>query len=77
MTLVSRSFVLRLLATVFVVLAGFIAAMGENSPADLIALAESAYATRYVEESMIRPSLCSRPFFPNLIRFRFNPKRTC
>jgi len=33
-------------------LAGFVTACGADSPADLIALAESAYATRHVEESM-------------------------
>ena len=51
MICVSRSSVL-CLSIALVLLAGFVTACGADSPADLIALAESAYATRHVEESM-------------------------
>ncbi|MFC2078458.1 TRAP transporter TatT component family protein [Candidatus Bipolaricaulota bacterium] len=52
MTRPPRSF-MQHLAVVLIVLVGFVTAMGEDSPTDLIALAETAYATRHIEESMI------------------------
>jgi len=48
---VSRSSVLCCVAAL-VILVGFVTAMGDDSPADLIALAGTAYATRHIEESM-------------------------
>ncbi|MFC2094817.1 TRAP transporter TatT component family protein [Candidatus Bipolaricaulota bacterium] len=49
-----------------IVVAGSVTAVGEGSPADLIAAAESAYATRTIEESMLEAISSLEAVLPNL-----------
>ncbi|MFC2105903.1 TRAP transporter TatT component family protein [Candidatus Bipolaricaulota bacterium] len=62
---VSRSSVLYCVAALGI-LAGFVTAMGDDSPTDLISLAESAYATRHVQESMNQAITALEAILPEL-----------
>ena len=65
MICVSRSSVL-CLSIALVLLAGFVTAFSTDSPADLIAQADSAYMTRHVEASMIQAISSLEAILPEL-----------
>ena len=54
------------LALVFLLFAGFVSALGEDSPMDLIAQADLAYTTRYLQESMTEAIALYEAVLPNL-----------
>ena len=53
-------------AVIFSLLAGFVIARGEDSPADLIAQADWAYTTRHLEESMTQAISLFEAVLPSL-----------
>ena len=61
----SRSSVL-FLASILILLAGFVTACGADSPADLIAQADLAYATRHLQESMTQAIAWLEAVLPSL-----------
>lgn len=54
------------LALVFVLSVGFVVALGEDSPTDLIAQADFAYTTRYLQESMTEAIALYEAVLPSL-----------
>jgi len=54
------------LALVFVLSVGFVGALGEDSPTDLILQADLAYTTRYLPESMAEAIALYEAVLPNL-----------
>jgi len=61
-----RAFCLPFLCLVFVLVAGIGTAVGEDSPMDLIAQADLAYTTRYLQESMTEAIALYEAVLPSL-----------